>query len=70
LSAILCHFTQGDALLKMMIQWIAAAMAEKELIYYCFGDAKLASELRSIVDKFSYKTAGLKFSVFECFVYL
>jgi Poly (ADP-ribose) glycohydrolase (PARG) len=70
LSASECHLNQGDSLLKMMIQWIAAAMAQKELIYYCFRDANLAKELRSIVNEFSYKTAGLKLSVVVCFVFL
>jgi Poly (ADP-ribose) glycohydrolase (PARG) len=42
----------------MSIQWIAASMAEKELIYYCFGDAKLEQEIRSVALKFSKKSAG------------
>jgi Poly (ADP-ribose) glycohydrolase (PARG) len=49
---------QGDPLLKMRIQWIAAAMAQKELIYYCFGDADLAKNLISIVDESSSLSAS------------
>jgi Poly (ADP-ribose) glycohydrolase (PARG) len=45
----------------MMIQWIVAAMTKKKLIYYCFGDVKLANEMALIVQKYNSKSAGLQF---------
>lgn len=48
-------------MLKMTIQWIAAAMAQKELVYYCYGDANLATDLTSVVQKYNSKSAGLHF---------
>lgn len=52
---------QGDPLLKMMLQWIAATMAQKELIFYCFGDVKLANEITLILQEHGSKSAGLQF---------
>jgi hypothetical protein len=47
----------------MKIQWIAAAWAQKELIYYCSGDAKLEYEIGIIVQEYSNKTAGEYFCI-------
>jgi poly(ADP-ribose) glycohydrolase len=51
-------FSQGDCQLKMMIQWIAATMAQKELVYYCVGNATSANELRWISQKYRSTCAG------------
>ncbi|XP_059468611.1 uncharacterized protein LOC132192593 isoform X2 [Neocloeon triangulifer] len=32
---------KGDSELKMQIQWLAASMAKKKLVYYCNGEQKL-----------------------------
>jgi Poly (ADP-ribose) glycohydrolase (PARG) len=48
----------------MMIQWIAAAMAQKELIYFCFGDVKLANEMSLIAQKHGSSSAGMQFCKF------
>jgi len=45
----------------MTIQWIAAAMAQKELIYYCSGDTSLAEDLGSIAQLYSLKSASKRF---------
>jgi Poly (ADP-ribose) glycohydrolase (PARG) len=42
----------------MIIQWIAAAMAQKKLVYYCEGDENLAQDLTSVVQKYGSKSAG------------
>jgi Poly (ADP-ribose) glycohydrolase (PARG) len=46
----------------MMIQWISATLAKKELIYYCFGDEDLAMDMKLIVDTHGSKNAGSYFS--------
>lgn len=45
----------------MMIQWIAAAMTKKKLIYYCFGDVKLANEIALVMQKYYSQSAGLQY---------
>jgi hypothetical protein len=41
-----------------MIQWIAAALAQKELVYYCVGNSASANELKSTSEKFTSTCAG------------
>jgi len=62
-AIIFVFFHQGDSLLEMTIQWIAAACAQKELIYYCSGDAQLEHEIGIIVQEYSKKTAGEYFCI-------
>jgi uncharacterized metal-binding protein len=47
----------------MTIQWVAAAMAKKKLIYYCSGDAQLEHEIGIIVQKYSKKSAREYFCI-------
>lgn len=47
----------------MKIQWIAAAMAQKELNYYCFDDAELAKSLITCVHENRSKSAGDLFNI-------
>ncbi|XP_059468701.1 uncharacterized protein LOC132192657 isoform X2 [Neocloeon triangulifer] len=50
---------KGDPTLKMLIQWLAASVAQKKLHYYCFNDQNLLQEYESIqkdVNKLKIRT--------------
>ncbi|GCC40138.1 hypothetical protein chiPu_0023956, partial [Chiloscyllium punctatum] len=43
-----CGAFQGDAKLKALIQIMAAAQSERDMIYFTFGDAGLTEHLREM----------------------
>ncbi|XP_059468704.1 poly(ADP-ribose) glycohydrolase-like isoform X2 [Neocloeon triangulifer] len=49
---------KGDAELKMIIQWLAASMAAKELVYYCYNDRSLKELFDKTVHTYRGKTIG------------
>ncbi|CAB3372932.1 Hypothetical predicted protein [Cloeon dipterum] len=55
---------EGDPELKLEIQWLAASLAGKNLVYYAFDDTKLDKIFHNVLEKHSGKTVGL----FTCFV--
>ncbi|XP_059470180.1 poly(ADP-ribose) glycohydrolase-like isoform X2 [Neocloeon triangulifer] len=49
---------KGDAVLKFKIQWLAASLAGKKLVYYPYKSYNLAQQITSERDKWLGKTIG------------
>jgi hypothetical protein len=58
-----CGAFRGDKELKAIIQWLAASVAERELLYYTFGDEKLSQGLEQLVKRCGKVTVGQVYKV-------
>lgn len=45
-----CGAFNGDKQLKFVIQWIAASLCQRDLVYYTFDKGPLASEIQHFID--------------------
>eukprot|EP00826_Nyctotherus_ovalis_P063397 TRINITY_DN9297_c0_g1_i1.p1 TRINITY_DN9297_c0_g1~~TRINITY_DN9297_c0_g1_i1.p1 ORF type:complete len:171 (+),score=53.45 TRINITY_DN9297_c0_g1_i1:73-585(+) len=56
-----CGAFKGNAQLKFIIQWLAAAESGKELVFHTYGDSSL-DNIPSVVKKYAGKTVGELFT--------
>lgn len=56
-----CGAFKGNAQLKFIIQWLAAAESGKELVFHTYGDSSLDS-IPAVVKKYAGKTVGELFA--------
>ena len=52
-----CGVFKANVQLKFLIQWVAASRAERDMIFYSFGDAKVKNSWK-VVNKYTGKTVG------------